>query len=84
MPQLGLSSILKGNESLLCAVAKQRHIGAATLADPAGIAWNDEIITYKCGMFEEMFVAATDAHVVWFLNLSSDIFRCSFSPSFGV
>ena len=37
MPQLGLSSILKGM-SLLCAVAKQRHIGAAALADPAGIA----------------------------------------------
>lgn len=70
--------------SLLCAVAKQRHIGAAALANPAGIAQNDEIMTYKCGMFEEMFVAATNAHVVWFRNLSSDIFRRRFSPSFGV
>lgn len=38
VPQLGLSSILKGNESLLCAVVKQRHLGATTLADSPGIA----------------------------------------------
>ena len=37
MPQLGLSSILKGNESLLCAVVKQRHLGAAILGDSPGI-----------------------------------------------
>lgn len=38
MPQPGLSSVFKGNESLLCAVVKHRHLGAAPLADSPGIA----------------------------------------------
>lgn len=37
-PQLACSSILKGNESLLCLAVKQRYLGTTTLANTPGIA----------------------------------------------
>lgn len=62
--QLELTCILKGNESLLCLVVKQRYLDTTTPTNAPGIAYNDQIIAYKHKLFEEICVVTTNAHAV--------------------